>query len=223
MLPSSPLAHPRSSLRTPWRGGWRSNQHMARSADSLRSLLYPSLCRVRCPVRMRSGISLLTWQDHPHTFLSLLRLRFSCFISTISDPGSSIPLERHFQAPPFVVQTWRERELPDRGRYPTMGLTLGASQKRALSVHVGNVIVDFYDQKPPLWSTVGTETQAELRRQVITRLKEKDCADVAEILEASSLDTAVEVIKRRFKTLREKKRREEERKGGAGKSAVSAG
>ncbi|KAL9629358.1 MAG: hypothetical protein Q9164_006915 [Protoblastenia rupestris] len=102
-----------------------------------------------------------------------------------------------------------------------MALALGSSQKRALSVHVGNVILDYYDREPPLWSTVGTATQAELRRLVIERLREKDCADVADILEASSLDTAVGVIKRRFKSLREKKRREEERKRGAGKQAVS--
>lgn len=102
-----------------------------------------------------------------------------------------------------------------------MALTLGASQKRALSVHVGDVILDFYDREPPLWSTVGTVTQAELRRLAIERLREKDCADVADVLETSSLDTAVDIIKKRFKTLREKRRREEERKRGAEKHAVS--
>ena len=66
-------------------------------------------------------------------------------------------------------------------------------------------------------------TQAELRRLMIERLREKDCADVADILETSSLDTTVGVIKKRFKTLREKRRREEERKRGAGKPAVSEG
>lgn len=55
------------------------------------------------------------------------------------------------------------------------------------------------------------------------RLREKDCADVADILETSSLDTTIGVIKRRFKTLREKKRREEERKRGAEKQTVSEG
>ena len=71
-----------------------------------------------------------------------------------------------------------------------------------------------------MWSTAGTGTQAELRRLVIERLKEKDCADVADLLETSSIDTAIVVIKRRFKTLREKRRREEERKQGAEKQAV---
>ena len=104
-----------------------------------------------------------------------------------------------------------------------MTLTLGMSQKRALSVHAGDVILDFYDRKPPLWSAVGTGTQAELRRLVIGRLREKDCGDVADILEASSLDTAVDIIKKRFKTLREKRRREEDRKRGAGKQAVLEG
>lgn len=90
-------------------------------------------------------------------------------------------------------------------------------------MHVGDVILDFYDREPPLWSTVGTGTQAELRRLVIRRLREKDCADVAEILETSSLDAAIVVIKKRFKTLRELKRRGEERKRGAEKKAVSEG
>ena len=104
-----------------------------------------------------------------------------------------------------------------------MALTLGASQKRALSVHVGDVILDFYHRESPLWSMIGMGTQAELRRLMIERLREKDCADVADILETSSLDTTVGVIKKRFKTLREKRRREEERKRGAGKPAVSEG
>ena len=102
-----------------------------------------------------------------------------------------------------------------------MALSLGASQKRALSVHVGDVILDFYKHDPPPWNTVGTVTQAELRRLVIERLREKDCADVADILEANTLDTAVGVIRKRFKTLREKKRREDER--GAKKQVISGG
>ena len=93
-----------------------------------------------------------------------------------------------------------------------MALSLGASQKRALSMHVGNVILDFYHNDPPLWNAVGTVTQAELRRLVIERLREKDCADVADILNANPLDTAVGIIRKRFKTLREKKKRGEERK-----------
>lgn len=88
-------------------------------------------------------------------------------------------------------------------------------------MHVGDVILDFYNNDPPLWNTVGTITQAELRRLVIERLREKDCADVADILEANPLDTAVGVMRKRFKTLREKKRREEER--GAKNKAVSGG
>lgn len=104
-----------------------------------------------------------------------------------------------------------------------MALILGASQKRVLSIHVGNVILDFYDGEPPMWSTVGTGTQAELRRLLIERLTERDCADVADLFDNSSLDTAIVVIKRRFKTLREKKRREEERKPGGEKQAVSEG
>ncbi|KAL9124656.1 MAG: hypothetical protein Q9217_006032 [Psora testacea] len=102
-----------------------------------------------------------------------------------------------------------------------MALALSMSQKTALSKHVGHVILDFYDGKPPLWSEVGTGTQAELRRLVIRRLKEEDCADVADILETSSLDTAVGVIKKRFKTLRERKRRQKEREQWAEKQAVS--
>ena len=102
-----------------------------------------------------------------------------------------------------------------------MALSLGVSQKRALSVHIGDVILEFYNHDPPLWNTVGTVTQAELRRLVIERLREKDCADVADILEANSLDTAIGVIRKRFKTLREKKKREDER--GAKKQVISGG
>ena len=86
-----------------------------------------------------------------------------------------------------------------------MALSLGASQKRALSMHVGDVILDFYHNDPPLRNAVGTVTQAELRRLVIERLREKDCADLADILNANSLDTAVGIIRKRFKRLREKK------------------
>ena len=56
---------------------------------------------------------------------------------------------------------------------------------------------------------------------MIERLREKDYVDVAEMLETNSLNTAIGVIKRRFKTLREKKKREEaSRKVGAEKQAT---
>lgn len=90
-------------------------------------------------------------------------------------------------------------------------------------MHVGDVILEFYNGEPPSWNTVGTVTQAELRRLVIERLKKKDCGDVADILEASPLDTAVAVFRKRFKTLQEKKRPEEERNRVAERQAVSEG
>ena len=42
-----------------------------------------------------------------------------------------------------------------------MALTLGASQNRALSIHDGDVILDFHSNDPPLWNTVGTINQAD--------------------------------------------------------------
>ena len=53
-----------------------------------------------------------------------------------------------------------------------------------------------------------------MHRLVIERLREKDCGDIADMLETSSLDTTIDFIKKRFKTLREKRRREEERRRG---------
>ena len=92
-----------------------------------------------------------------------------------------------------------------------------ASQKKALSVYAGDVILDY----------------AELRRLVIGRLRENDCGDAADILRLAlsrtsrkwwkNSDTAVDIIKKGFKTLREERSREEERKWGPGKQAILEG
>ena len=70
---------------------------------------------------------------------------------------------------------------------------------------------------------MGTVTQAKLRRLVIARLREKYCADVAEVLGTNSPDTAVGILRKRCKTIREKKKREDERKRAAEIQAISKG
>lgn len=92
-----------------------------------------------------------------------------------------------------------------------MDPALNTWQKKALSEHAGKTILDFYDGSPPLWADVGTETQAKLCSLVIERLREGDCGDVADAL-AGARDFAIRKIHQRFKTLREKKRREDLRR-----------
>ena len=69
----------------------------------------------------------------------------------------------------------------------------------------------------------GYDKSSRLRRLVIERLREKDCADVTEALETNSLDTAVGVLRKRCKTLRERKKRKDERKLAAERQAISKG
>ncbi len=84
-------------------------------------------------------------------------------------------------------------------------------QKKALSEHLGNTILAFYGGSPPLWAEVGTGTQTKLCSLVIERLREKDCSDVADALEGAK-DFAIRKIHQRFKSLREKKKREDQRR-----------
>ena len=92
-----------------------------------------------------------------------------------------------------------------------MDPALNIWQKKALSEHAGKTILDFYNGSPPLWADVGTETQAKLYSLVIERLREGDYSDVADAL-AGARDFIIRKIHQRFKTLREKKRREDLRR-----------
>lgn len=55
------------------------------------------------------------------------------------------------------------------------------------------------------------------------RLRQKDCGDVAAVLETSSIDAVVEVFRKKFKTLRDKKRKDDERDRGKGQQASLQG
>lgn len=92
-----------------------------------------------------------------------------------------------------------------------MAPALNPWQKKALSEHVGKTILDFYNGSPPLWAEVGTDIQAKLCSLVIERLREGDCGDVADVLEGAK-DFATRKIHQRFKSLREKKRREDQQR-----------
>lgn len=92
-----------------------------------------------------------------------------------------------------------------------MNSSLNARQRKALSEHAGVVILEFYHDDPPSWSQIGTQTQMELRTLVIDRLRDKACGDVAEILDSSAKEFAVRAIQQRFKSLREKKKREDKK------------
>lgn len=96
-----------------------------------------------------------------------------------------------------------------------MASSLNVRQKKALSEHAGVVILEYYNGDPPPWSQIGTQTQAELRALVIDRLHNKACGDVAEILNSNALEFAIRAIQQRFKSLREKKKRNDRYKGKA--------
>lgn len=100
---------------------------------------------------------------------------------------------------------------------------LAVIQKKTFLRNAGEVIQEFYGYEIPQWSTVGTATHAELRRRVTERLREKDCRDVAAVLETSSIDAVVEVFRRKFKTLRDRKRKDDERGRGKGQQASLKG
>ena len=87
------------------------------------------------------------------------------------------------------------------------GTSLDRWQRKALSEHAGAVILEYYHDQPPLWAKVGTETQATLRGLLVQRLKDNDCGDVALYLAERPQDTT-RAIQQRFKSLREKERRD---------------
>ena len=93
-----------------------------------------------------------------------------------------------------------------------MASTLNGRQKRALSEHVGVVILQYYNDDPPPWFQIDTQTQTELWSLMIDRLRDKACGDVAEILSFNAKEFAVRVIQQRLKSLREKKKRDERKK-----------
>lgn len=95
-----------------------------------------------------------------------------------------------------------------------MASSLNGRQKKALSEHAGVVILEYYNGDPPPWSHIGTQTQAELRALVIDRLHDKACGDVAEILSSNASEYAIRAIQQRFKSLREKKKRNDKNKKG---------
>ncbi|KAL9013403.1 MAG: hypothetical protein Q9173_001899 [Seirophora scorigena] len=88
-----------------------------------------------------------------------------------------------------------------------MDPTLDTWQKKALSECVGEIILEFYSGDPPLWAQVKTDDLAVLRSSVVQRLRCKGSNDVADALE-SAKDSTTRAIHQRFKSLREKKRRE---------------
>lgn len=90
--------------------------------------------------------------------------------------------------------------------------SLNARQKKVLSEHAGVVILEYYDGDPPPWSQIGTQIQSELRTLVIARLNATACGDVAEVLESNDEEFAVRAIQQRFKSLREKKKRDDRKR-----------
>ena len=109
--------------------------HIVSSVGSPLPLFYLSLCRLAFPIRTHTCIDLLTWQ-----FAYILRLRTmtSCFTFIIVNRDTYISLKKYIHPPTPRYDT------------QTMVLALGAAQKRALSVHFGDVILDFYHREPPL-------------------------------------------------------------------------
>lgn len=75
-----------------------------------------------------------------------------------------------------------------------------------MSEHAGKVINEHYDDQPPQWTTVGTETQEKLRSLLAQRLRDHQCGDVADFLDGNPRDST-RAIRQRFKSLREKRRR----------------
>lgn len=88
-----------------------------------------------------------------------------------------------------------------------MEATLDTWQKKALSECIGEIILEFYSSNPPLWGKVTTDDLVTLRSMVIERLRTKGSNDVADALEGAK-DFTTRKIHQRFKSLREKKRRE---------------
>lgn len=88
-----------------------------------------------------------------------------------------------------------------------MDPVLDTWQRKALSECVGQTILDFYDGDPPLWAKVTTDDLVALRPLVIDRLRQKKSNDVADIVDGAK-DFMTRALHQRFKSLREKKRRE---------------
>ena len=92
-----------------------------------------------------------------------------------------------------------------------MDPTLDTWQKKALSECIGEIILDFYSGDPPLWAQVKTDDLAILRSSVVQRLRDKGSNDVADVLEGAK-DSTTRAIHQRFKSLREKKRRDDQKR-----------
>lgn len=84
-------------------------------------------------------------------------------------------------------------------------------QRKALSECLGEIILEYYDQNPPPWKQVGTDTLVKLRSLAIERLRKKECNDVADTLEGAK-DFTIKALHQRFKSLQDKQRRENQRR-----------
>ena len=89
--------------------------------------------------------------------------------------------------------------------------SLNQWQRTSLSIHSGELITEYFSgQHIPQWTKIGTEKQAELRRLLIQRLRDRKCSDVADYLQESK-ENATRAIQQRLKSLREKERKDGKR------------
>lgn len=86
-----------------------------------------------------------------------------------------------------------------------MTTTLTKDQKSKVSLHGGYVLSTHYPEALPMWKDIGTDVKKTLLKDLVKRLREKECSDVAEYVE-SYQEEALKLLQIRFKSMKDKRR-----------------
>ncbi len=85
---------------------------------------------------------------------------------------------------------------------------LGKTQLRLQRQHLGDVLLAHYEAEIPAISEIGTLRFKQLHQETVQRLRDKQSSDVADVLEKFSIDEFAQEVKKKLKTLRERKKRQ---------------
>ena len=87
-----------------------------------------------------------------------------------------------------------------------MTLDLTKDQKSKISLHGGYVLSTRYPDALPMWKEIGTDVKQALFQNLINRLREYECNDIAEKLESHRHEETLKLLQIRFKSIKDKRR-----------------
>jgi len=83
--------------------------------------------------------------------------------------------------------------------------TLSKDQKSKVSLHGGYVLSTHFPDTLPMWKDIGTDVKQTLLKDVIERLRDHQCSDVAEYV-GSRQEEALKLLQIRFKSMKDRRR-----------------